>query len=242
MSLRRRLQDYEKFARQAYSRKSGPSSGSSDGNSHASASGRASGNGSAQAGSGSSSSSGNQRTFHFTYWTSDGFRTVKREGYVRRDTGGKDDPWASFFRDGFFDREELERLERIRRMAEAFRRERAHYSRSYEKWQEGGEEDSDPQQGSRDDWTWTKTDWDAWKNADRGRFQTSQHPWKSPYAHHYKVLGLDPSRAGTYSEAEIKAAYRTKAMEYHPDRNQHRKDFAEAKFRDVVAAYEALKK
>ena len=74
-------------------------------------------------------------------------------------------------------------------MAEAFQRERAHHSRGYEKWQ--GEEKTDPRQGVRDDWSWTKSDWDAWKKAEHSRFQTSQRPSRSPFAHHYRALGLD---------------------------------------------------
>ena len=50
------------------------------------------------------------RSYRFTYWTSDGFRTVKREGYFHKDTGGPDDSWARLFRNGFFDKQELERL------------------------------------------------------------------------------------------------------------------------------------
>ena len=81
--------------------------------------------------------------------------------------------------------------ERIRRMAEAFQRERAHYARSYEKWQQGGDERTGPRQGVREDWSWSKSDWDAWKNADRSRSQTFQGYSTSPFAQHYRTLGLD---------------------------------------------------
>eukprot|EP00250_Pteridium_aquilinum_P016662 c23228_g1_i2 orf=644-1474(+) len=235
VSLKRRLQNYERFARQAYSGRSGPSHSGGGGTAQA---GDASSSGSG--GANGSTDGGQTRTFHFTYWTFDGPKRVKKEYYVHRDTGGSTDPWARIFQDGFFSREEVERLERMRRMAEAFNRERAHYARSYEKWQDARKDSGDPQPGARDDWSWTKADWDTWRNTDRQ--QTSQHSWGSPYAKYYKTLGLDESRAGTYSQADIKAAYRSKAMEFHPDRNQHRREFAEAKFREVVAAYEALKK
>ena len=75
-------------------------------------------------------------------------------------------------------------------MAEAFQRERAHHTRGYEKWHESGEK-TDPRQGVRDDWSWTKSDWDAWKASEQNRFQTFQRPSRSPSAHHLRALGLD---------------------------------------------------
>lgn len=53
---------------------------------------------------------------------------------------------------------------------------------------------------------------------------------------YYEVLGLDRG-AG---EAEIKSAYRKKAMQYHPDRNPGDKS-AEDKFKEATEAYEVLK-
>lgn len=58
---------------------------------------------------------------------------------------------------------------------------------------------------------------------------------------HYSILGLDRSRSEPFSDAEIKNAFRRKAMEYHPDQNQNNKEVAEAKFKEVMDSYEAIK-
>eukprot|EP00667_Euglena_gracilis_P019459 EG_transcript_20855 len=52
----------------------------------------------------------------------------------------------------------------------------------------------------------------------------------------YAVLGV----ARTASADQITAAYRRKALEWHPDRNPHRRAVAEAKFKDVGNAYSVL--
>jgi molecular chaperone DnaJ len=52
---------------------------------------------------------------------------------------------------------------------------------------------------------------------------------------YYDVLGVSHDA----SETEIKKAYRHKAMEYHPDRNEGSKG-AEAKFKEATEAYEVL--
>ena len=52
---------------------------------------------------------------------------------------------------------------------------------------------------------------------------------------YYEVLGIDKSA----SEAEIKKAYRTLAMKYHPDKNEGDKE-AEEKFKEASEAYEVL--
>ncbi|VDY44505.1 DnaJ protein [Salmonella enterica subsp. arizonae] len=52
---------------------------------------------------------------------------------------------------------------------------------------------------------------------------------------YYEVLGVSK----TAEEREIKKAYKRLAMKYHPDRNQGDKE-AEAKFKEIKAAYEVL--
>lgn len=51
----------------------------------------------------------------------------------------------------------------------------------------------------------------------------------------YEVLGVNP----TATQEEIKTAYRTKALQYHPDRNPD-DPAAEAKFKEASTAYETL--
>lgn len=53
---------------------------------------------------------------------------------------------------------------------------------------------------------------------------------------HYTTLGL----AKTASAAEIKAAYRRMAMQWHPDRNPKSQSEATARFKEIKHAYETL--
>jgi len=53
---------------------------------------------------------------------------------------------------------------------------------------------------------------------------------------YYEILGVQRGA----DDAALKSAYRKKAMEYHPDRNPNDKS-AEAKFKEINEAYDALK-
>lgn len=52
----------------------------------------------------------------------------------------------------------------------------------------------------------------------------------------YKMLGVSK----TASVAEIKRAYKKLALQWHPDKNVDNREEAEAKFREIAAAYEVL--
>lgn len=53
---------------------------------------------------------------------------------------------------------------------------------------------------------------------------------------YYEILGVEPSASGD----EIKKAYRSLALVWHPDKNNHRADEAHAKFQSILKAYETL--
>ncbi|PIA25284.1 hypothetical protein AQUCO_12000023v1 [Aquilegia coerulea] len=134
--------------------------------------------------------------------------------------------------------EEMERVERIRRMQSVFHRERNKYKRSYQSWRENDQEGYHPQ-FQRNDWYW-KTD-TSYKDQRANSGATPRHSGTYMLSHHYSVLGLDRWRTKPYTEDEIKSAFRTKAKEFHPDQNQDNKEAAEAKFKDVMTSYEAIK-
>ncbi len=52
----------------------------------------------------------------------------------------------------------------------------------------------------------------------------------------YEVLGVSRNA----SKEEIKSAFRKKAMEYHPDKNPDKREWAEEKFKELAEAYEIL--
>jgi len=53
---------------------------------------------------------------------------------------------------------------------------------------------------------------------------------------YYAVLGLEPSA----SDDEIRRTYKRLALEAHPDKNPERREWAEARIRELIAAYEVL--
>lgn len=134
--------------------------------------------------------------------------------------------------------EEMERVERIRRMQSVFNRERNKYKRSYESWRGSGP-GAYHQHFQREDWYW-KAD-TSFRDKRTNYQETPRESGNYALSHHYSVLGLDRFRKTPYSEAEIKTAFRTKAKEYHPDQNQDNIVAAEAKFKEVLTSYEAIK-
>ena len=53
---------------------------------------------------------------------------------------------------------------------------------------------------------------------------------------YYSTLGVSESA----SAQEVKAAYKAKAKQWHPDRNQSNKELAESKFKEIAEAYKVL--
>ncbi|KAF3323935.1 Chaperone protein DnaJ [Carex littledalei] len=134
--------------------------------------------------------------------------------------------------------DERERVERIRRMQQVFSRERNKHKRGPEQWTEHGTSAGWHQQFQRDDWYYKAQS----QNANQGTNYQSASKQNANHAksHHYAILGLDRYRTDPYSDAEIKSAFRKKALEFHPDHNQNNSGMAEAKFKEVVASYEAI--
>ncbi|KAG5245753.1 dnaJ subfamily member [Salix suchowensis] len=123
--------------------------------------------------------------------------------------------------------EEMERVERVRRMQSVFNRERNKFKRDYERWRENGP-GAYHQHFQRDDWYWNT---DSSFRDQRTNFRrTPRDSGSYPLSHHYSVLGLDRSRTEPYTEAEIKTAFRTKIVKA-----------AEAKLKEVMISYEAIK-
>ncbi|KAI7739665.1 hypothetical protein M8C21_001282 [Ambrosia artemisiifolia] len=135
--------------------------------------------------------------------------------------------------------EEMERVERIRRMQSVFNREKSKQKRSYESWKENNAGTGRYHQHfQRDDWYW-KTE------ASQGHRSNFKEPPRTPVnyslSHHYAILGLSRSRTKPYTDDEIKTAFRSKAKQFHPDQNQDNKEVAEARFKEVMTSYEAIK-
>ncbi|KAL3371778.1 hypothetical protein AABB24_008356 [Solanum stoloniferum] len=134
--------------------------------------------------------------------------------------------------------EEMERVERIRRMQSVFNRERNKHKRSYESWQENGQS-AYHQHFQRNDWYW-KAD-TSFRDRGTNFREAPRANASNPLSHDYSVLGLDRSRTKPYTDDEIKSAFREKAKQFHPDQNQQNKETAEAKFKEVMKSYEAIK-
>lgn len=134
--------------------------------------------------------------------------------------------------------EEMERVERIRRMQSVFNREKNKQQRGYESWRQSSANASGYNQHfQRDDWYWkTNT-----THGNRSNFKDPPRSLNHALSHHYAILGLSRSRTTPYTDDEIKTAFRSKAKQFHPDQNQENKDVAEARFKEVMTSYEAIK-
>ncbi|KAF2324986.1 hypothetical protein GH714_022090 [Hevea brasiliensis] len=80
-------------------------------------------------------------------------------------------------------------------------------------------------------------------NRERNKHKRSYESWRQngSGAYHQHFQRDDWSGKTPYTEAEIKKAFRAKAKEFHPDQNQDNKEFYEAKFKEVMISYEAIK-
>ncbi|KAJ6750121.1 hypothetical protein OIU85_000726 [Salix viminalis] len=70
---------------------------------------------------------------------------------------------------------------------------------------------------------------EAFMKAEKALKMSKRRDW-------YKILGVSK----TASVSEIKRAYKKLALQWHPDKNVDNREEAEAKFRDIAAAYEVL--
>uniref|UniRef100_A0A0D9WV44 J domain-containing protein n=1 Tax=Leersia perrieri TaxID=77586 RepID=A0A0D9WV44_9ORYZ len=131
--------------------------------------------------------------------------------------------------------DQRERVESIRRMQDMFKKERCK-CRDYRT--RDGHNPSYYQNIRRDDWYGDES---FYANQRTNFRSMPREAMGYTMSQHYSVLGLDRSRSVPFSDAEIKNAFRKKAMEYHPDQNQHNKEVAEAKFKEVMDSYEAIK-
>ncbi|KAG9440666.1 hypothetical protein H6P81_020831 [Aristolochia fimbriata] len=152
----------------------------------------------------------------------------------------KEQSWKRYYRRMQEEHEdEMERLERIRRMQNVFNRAK-NKRKSYETWTEYGP-GAYHQYSQREDWYWKADTYQRNHNTKSGSGPTPRSTGNYVLSQHYSVLGLDRFRRKPYTDVEIKTAFRTKAMEFHPDQNQGNEETAEAKFKEVVASYEAIK-
>ncbi|XP_076918833.1 uncharacterized protein LOC143579397 [Bidens hawaiensis] len=133
--------------------------------------------------------------------------------------------------------EEMERVERIRRMQSVFNREKSKQQKRYESWKENNGSGYH-QHFQRDDWYFKTETSQGYKSDFR---EPPRSPVNDTLSHHYTILGLSRSRAKLYTDDEIKTAFRSKAKQFHPDQNQENKEVAEARFKEVMTSYEAIK-
>ena len=57
-----------------------------------------------------------------------------------------------------------------------------------------------------------------------------------PKKNYYQILEVEPAA----SKSEIKKAYFRLALRWHPNKNLHRKEESETKFKEIVRAYKIL--
>eukprot|EP00850_Spirogloea_muscicola_P018941 SM000179S03413 [mRNA] locus=s179:106341:107877:+ [translate_table: standard] len=119
------------------------------------------------------------------------------------------------------------------RMHQEEEKEKERFRKAYSRWQQQHQ-----QQRSRY-WQWDDEEKAKWNYEES--YRKPAMPVNRGTLDHYAALGLDRSRAEPFTAAELKAAFRSKAMEHHPDRNPLNKEESEYRFRQAVNAYEALR-
>ncbi|CAN6222354.1 unnamed protein product [Urochloa humidicola] len=128
--------------------------------------------------------------------------------------------------------------EHIWRMQDVFKKGRSK-CRDYRSWEGYNPHNHQYEYSQRNGWY---SDPEAFYANQRTNFRSMPRETMSyAMSRHYSIVGLDRSRSEPFSDAEIKDAFRRKAMEYHPDQNQNNKEAAEAKFKEVMDSYEAIK-